>query len=128
MKKARILIAISLLGLAVFMVNAQDRGGFSGPNGDRRGGGWTGEQRVVTVQQALTFRDDTPVILQGYIIRALGNEKYLFRDDTGTIVVEIERNKWRGLSVGPNDRVEISGEVDRDRRGVEIEVDRIRRL
>ena len=128
MKKEKVFLAIGLLGLAVFMANAQDRGGFSGPDGGRQGGGFTGEQRVVTVEQALTFRDDTPVILRGRIVMALGNERYLFEDETGTIVVEIERETWRGLTVGPNDRVEISGEVDRDRHGVEIEVDRIRIL
>ena len=131
MKKKSLFLVVILLVLVVLAANAQQGGGFSGPGGTGSGdqvGGFTGPRQVVTVEQALGFRDDTPVILQGRIVRALGGEKYLFEDDTGTIIVEIDRKDWRGLTVGPNDRVEISGEVDRDRRGVEIDVDRIRKL
>ena len=135
MKKTRLMVV--LLGLIVLTAHAQQGGGFSGSDSDvqgigqgtiQGGGGFTGENQVVTIQQVQRFRDDTPVILQGRIIRALGNEKYLFDDDTGTIIVEIDRDRWRGLTVGPNDRVEISGEVDRNRQRVEIDVSRIRRL
>ena len=131
MKKTSLFLILGFLGLIALTANAQQGGGFTGPddgNQDSRHGGFTGERHVVTVQQAQRFRDDTPVILQGRIIRALGNRKYLFGDNTGTIVIEIDRDKWRGLSVGADDMVEISGEVDRDRNRVEIEVDRIRRL
>ena len=133
MRKTRLFLMLGLLGFAVLAANAQEGGGFTGPDssgygGNGQGGGFTGDRQVVTVQQALKFRDDTPVILQGRIIRALGREKYVFEDSTGTIVVEIDHDKWRGLTVGPDDRVEISGEVDKNRNRVEIDVDRIRRL
>jgi uncharacterized protein (TIGR00156 family) len=92
-------------------------------------GGFTGSAAdASTVAQALTFRDDAPVILKGHILRSLGNEKYLFSDDTGTITVEIERKTWRTISVNEKDLVEISGEIDRDRRSIEVEVKSIRKL
>ena len=131
MRKTRLFVMFGLLGFAVLMANAQEGGGFTGPDSSGysgQGGGFTGERQIVTVQQALRFRDDTPVILQGRIVRALGREKYLFEDSTGTIVIEIDHDKWRGLTVGPEDRVEISGEVDKNRHRVEIDVDRIRKL
>ena len=131
MKKTRLFLTLGFLTLAVLAAHAQ-QGGFDGPgDSGRQGrsqGGFAGERQVVTVAQALTFRDDTPVILQGRIVRALGNEKYLFEDATGTIVIEIDHDKWRGLTVGPEDRVEISGEVERGRNRVEIDVDRIIKL
>ena len=91
--------------------------------------GYTGPGLVaVTVAEAKNFRDDTPVVLQGKIERFLGDEKYLFTDSTGTITVEIDNRLWAGLSINQNDTVEISGEVDKDFRGVEIEVNSIKKI
>jgi uncharacterized protein (TIGR00156 family) len=85
---------------------------------------------VLTVEEAKKLRDDSPVQLQGAIVRALGDEKYVLRDASGEIIVEIDDDVWRGVTVGPDDKVEIRGEVDRDFPGfpVEIEVDVIRKL
>ena len=124
MKKKGLFFAIVLFSLAV--LNAQ-QGGFSGAQGDSQGG-FRGPSNVSTVAEALSFRDDTPVILRGNILRALGNERYLFSDSTGTITIEIERRVWGSVSVDENDLVEISGEIDRDRNRIEVEVKRIRRL
>lgn len=68
----------------------------------------------ITVEQAKNSKDDTYVVLQGYIDKSLGDEKYLFRDQTGTIKVEIDNDKFRGLTVYPDDFVQISGEIDKD--------------
>ena len=83
---------------------------------------------AVTVAEAKNFRDDSPVVLQGKIERFLGDEKYLFTDSTGTITIEIDNRLWAGLSINQNDTVEISGEVDKDFRGVEIEVNSIKKI
>ena len=82
----------------------------------------------VTVADAKNLRDDSPVVLQGKIEMFLGNEKYLFTDSTGTITVEIDNRLWAGLSINQNDTVEISGEVDKNFRGVEIEVNSIKKI
>ena len=68
---------------------------------------------VVSVEQAKNAKDDTYVVLQGYIEKSLGDEKYLFRDETGAVKIEIEDKKFRGLTVYPDDFVQISGEVDK---------------
>lgn len=68
---------------------------------------------VITVKQAKDAKDDTFVVLQGYIEKSLGGEKYLFRDETGTIKLEIEDKKFRGMTVYPDDFVQVSGEVDK---------------
>jgi len=68
---------------------------------------------IVSVKQAKDSKDDTYVILQGYIDKSLGGEKYLFRDETGTIKLEIKDKKFRGLTVYPDDFVQVSGEVDK---------------
>ncbi len=82
-------------------------------------------ERVVSVEEARKLPDDTRVVLRGYIVDHLRSDHYTFRDETGRIAVEIDDDNWHGLDVGPDDRVEIYGEVDRDFSSVEIEVNRI---
>jgi len=73
--------------------------------------------------------NDAPVLLQGKILKSLGNEKYLFSDNSETITIEIDDKLWGELSVGENDTVEISGEVDKERFSkVEIEVNGIKKV
>ena len=116
MGKKNLLCLAILVSMAVSSVIAQ-QGGFTGPGAS-----------AATVAEARRFRDDTPVILQGRIIRFLGDDKYIFADDTGNITVEIDRRVWGNLSVGENDMVEITGEIDRYPFRVEVEVRSIRRL
>jgi uncharacterized protein (TIGR00156 family) len=71
--------------------------------------------------------EDTDVKVRGYIVRSLGDEKYEFRDDSGTIVVEIDDDDWGGLEVTPDAHVEITGEIEEERNGNELDVETIRR-
>ena len=100
----KILFTLIAVCALTHVANAQ-MGGFKGP---------AANSSVKTVQEALTLRDDTPVILQGNIVNSLGDEKYTFKDSTGEIMVEIDNEDWRGVDVTPNDTVEISGEVDKE--------------
>ena len=110
------LISFVLFAFTTFGLQAQ-QSGYRGPSAG-----------VVSVAEALSLRDDTPVILRGYILRYLGNERYVFSDSTGSITVEIERRVWGNLSIDENDLVEISGEIDRGRNRIEVEVVSIRRI
>ena len=113
-------LALSLmLGASTALAKGPD-GGFN------RGGGFTGPGPALsTVQQAKDMRDDSPVTLQGHIVQHLGDDHYLFKDNTGTINVEIDHKRWQGQNVGPNDLVEISGEVEKDWSELGIYVKRI---
>ncbi|MDR0785832.1 MAG: NirD/YgiW/YdeI family stress tolerance protein [Treponema sp.] len=97
------------------ILNAQE--GYKGPNAS-----------AVTVKAAKSMRDDYPVTLQGKIEQFLGNEKYLFTDDTGSIIIEIDNRLWRGLSVDQNDTVEITGEIEKGFKRTEIEASSIKKL
>ncbi|AUX84741.1 MULTISPECIES: NirD/YgiW/YdeI family stress tolerance protein [Acinetobacter] len=80
----------------------------------------------ITVKQALTLKDDTPVKLKGYVVKALGDEKYQFQDHTGSITVDIDDELWRGQPVSAKTPVTLTGEVDIDylpTKRVEIDVD-----
>jgi uncharacterized protein (TIGR00156 family) len=81
----------------------------------------------VTVNAAKKLRDDSPVTLHGKIDRFLGDEKYLFSDNSGSVIIEVDRILWRGLIISETDMVEITGEIDKDFDGVEIDVSSIKK-
>lgn len=106
-----------VLCLLFFAGTTMAQSGFTGPG-----------PGVVSVAHAKTMADDAPVTLQGNIVQHLGGERYLFKDDSGTITVDIDDDKWGTLKVGPGDLVKISGEVDKDWNKVEIDVDHITKV
>jgi uncharacterized protein (TIGR00156 family) len=95
------------------------------------GGGYIRSAQAETVAEAKDSSEDTPVRLQGKIVRRLNDHKYLFSDDTGSITLEINYWIWRGLFIDENDTVEIIGEVDvrGDKKNVhELNVKSIKKL
>jgi uncharacterized protein (TIGR00156 family) len=123
--KGFIMGIISIMLLFVCLsANAQ---GFTGPGNV----GTSRQVQTVTVSQAKTLPEHTLVILTGNIIASLGHEKYTFRDSTGDVTIDIDRDLWvlLGVSVAVNDRVEIRGDIDiEERRITEIDVKYIRKL
>jgi uncharacterized protein (TIGR00156 family) len=115
MKRGFFVYFVLLLTFFGSTLSAQD--GYKGPGAD-----------IVTVEAAKNLRDDHPVTIKGKIEKSLGDEKYLFADDTGNIVIEIDNKLWRGISVDQNDVVEISGEVDKEFMKVEIDVSSIKKI
>lgn len=113
------------LGLALCSVPAMAQGvsgGFTGPSITATAASPS------TVSQAKDMVDDQPIVLHGRILQGLGKDRYTFQDDTGTITIKIGRKTWKGTTISPEDRVEIGGEVDKDRNGTKIDVDWIRKL
>ncbi len=82
-----------------------------------------GAATVENVAAAHKAADDTPVVLQGHIVQRLKGEKYAFRDDTGTINVEIDDEDWPAVAINEKTRVKLSGEVDRGLMEREVDVD-----
>lgn len=83
---------------------------------------------TTTVKQALVSKDDTKVQLKGFIVKSVGDEKYQFRDNTGTITVDVDDELWMGKSISAKTPVTIIGEVDVDykpTKRVEIDVDQV---
>ena len=117
MKTSKVL-AVAVLGVSFAMVSnaiAQNAGGFKGPG-----------IADSTVADALKLPDDTPVVLKGKIEKSLGNEKYQFNDGTGVTVVEIDNEDWRGVTVTPENTIEIKGEIDKEMLSApEVDVDSV---
>ncbi len=118
MRKASLaaLVAVAIMTAGTAVMAKKHGGGFAGPS----------NVDVVTVEQAKNMKDDTHVILRGYIESHLGGEDYMFKDSTGSIAVEIDDDDWNGLTVQPSDLVEIKGEVDTHwSKPTNIDVDKI---
>lgn len=82
-----------------------------------------------TVATAKTLKDDTPVRVQGQVIRALGKDKYEFRDATGTLIAEIDNQKWHGSPITQQAQVILIGEIDRESdHTIELDVDEVRTI
>lgn len=80
--------------------------------------GFTGPSQTVPVNQVRALNNKTPVILKGNIVMALGHDLYTFRDSSGDITVRISQREWQllGANIGPNDTIEINGELHKDQR------------
>lgn len=102
------------ISMIAFMGVIASVGAYAGPNNNM--------MDVVTVEQVRGMSDNSPVIIQGYILRKNGENSYVFQDTTGTINLEIDEEDWGGMTVSPNDFVEVWGEVDRNGSSM-IEVD-----
>ena len=110
----------ALLLVLCLSAPAYAAGGFEGPGSAVQGqGGFQGPTTgtgVDTVAKALKARDDAPVVLTGNIIsrKAGSDDKYMFRDSTGEILVDIDHKVFAGRTVTPQNTVRLSGEVDND--------------
>lgn len=77
------------------------------------------EVSATTVKQLLDAgKDDQRVMLRGHIVKFIGDEKYQFADDTGEILVKIDRKRWpAGQPVNQTNTVELTGKYDKARTG-----------
>lgn len=74
-------------------------------------------------------KDDADVTVQGHLLRKVRDEKYMFSDGSGEIVVEIDDDDFPRQPVDETTKVELVGEVDTSRRRApEIDVDTVRIL
>ncbi|MNJ61061.1 Bacterial OB fold (BOF) protein [compost metagenome] len=83
---------------------------------------------MTTVAAANDAADDTPVVLQGYVIKKVNNDdKYEFKDSTSTstITVEIDNEDMPGVPFNENTKVKLTGEVEKKLMSREIDVDRV---
>lgn len=102
-----LVLGLSTPALAAYSGPSSGYGGFQGP---------TATVETDTVAKALKAWDDSPVVLTGHIVQRMAgsDDKYMFRDATGQIIVDIDHELFWGKTVTPDNTVRISGEVDKD--------------
>ena len=79
----------------------------------------------ITVSEAQAARRGQTISLEGYIVKHLRDNYYLFRDKTGEMRAKIDRHIWRDRKVTSKTRVRLSGKLDRDFREHYINVRRL---
>ncbi|MDO4697065.1 MAG: NirD/YgiW/YdeI family stress tolerance protein [Pasteurellaceae bacterium] len=77
---------------------------------------------TMSVQQALSARDDSYVTLEGKILSQIDDDEYLFGDATGQIRVEIDQHIWRGQNVTTQNKLRLYGEIDKEWNKTELKV------
>ena len=89
---------------------------FAGFNGNNAQVGFQGgnQGQQLTVKQALSAQDGSVISLVGNITQQLDDEEYVFTDGSDQIKVDIRNRAWRGLNVGPQDKIRVYGRVDND--------------
>lgn len=69
---------------------------------------------VTNVADASNMPEDTIIYIQGTLTQNLGNEMYIFTDDSGNITVEIDDDLMKGQSFTPNMAVIITASIDKE--------------
>lgn len=68
---------------------------------------------VTRAADVLDAWDDAPCVLEGHILKKIPRkDRYLFEDESGSVVVEIEHETFGHLTVTPQDKVRLVGHVD----------------
>jgi len=116
MKKLTALFLAMFISMGV--VFATHQGGFTDTNTPIK----------TTIKEALKMKDDSYVTLQGNIVKRLSDEKYSFKDSSGTITIEIDDDKWMGLKANTNDILEITGEIEKEFNKIEVDVDTVKKI
>ena len=115
----KILASLALVLLMAAPAVAQT-GGFTGPGS---------EGRRVQVSDLKGLDDDAMVTLTGTIQAKISDEKYTFSDSSGTVTLEIDDDLFKNMTVNPNQRLEIYGEVDKGIiSALEVDVKRITKI
>jgi len=69
--------------------------------------------------------DDRFVIMEGYILERIEGDAYEFKDETGTIYIEIPEEAFGGVKVTPKDLIRVYGETDYEDAQLVVEIDRL---
>lgn len=89
--------------------------------------GFVDENAIVkSVGEALKAADDTPVRLDGQIVKQVGKKDFIFKDAGGQeIQIEVSKKAWNGATISPQDNVQIIGKVDKEWNKTEVDVKQV---
>ena len=80
---------------------------------------------LLTVNSVYALEDDETVVLEGYLLRKIQKNQYVFKDQTGEIDVVIKDKLLRKITVTPDTLIRVRGEIDKDWFSIIVEVDSV---
>ncbi|MGF1724210.1 YgiW/YdeI family stress tolerance OB fold protein [Photobacterium nomapromontoriensis] len=123
--KKQLIVTLGALLLSTSVLaanNASTGGGFQGPSLNDN------LNTVEDVMNASWLTDGTPVTLIGHLTHSLGDERYVFADDTGKMPVKIDNDEWNGQTITPKLKVKINGEIEKNDSINAVDVDSVQIL
>lgn len=67
-----------------------------------------------SVKSIVSMSDDQNIVLEGYIVKQIRSEHYIFKDATGEVEVEIDHEDFKGFAVTASTKIRITGEIDKE--------------
>jgi uncharacterized protein (TIGR00156 family) len=77
------------------------------------------------IADALAAPDDTQVVITGEVVQQIAGERFLLRDHSGSITVEIDDDLLGEVKLAPSAKLRIYGEVERHDSLVVVEAETV---
>lgn len=115
-------IIFSALAAMIFTVSSVSAAPQGFDNASAPQGFSAASATTMTVANVIaTGTDEMAVTMRGRITKMLGQDKFIFEDETGTIVVELDDDKdWSHIQ--KDQLIDIHGEIDRDVNSIKVDV------
>lgn len=115
-------IIFSALAAMIFTVSSVSAAPQGFDNASAPHGFSAASATTMTVANVIaTGTDEMAVTMRGRITKMLGQDKFIFEDETGTIVVELDDDKdWSHIQ--KDQLIDIHGEIDRDVNSIKVDV------
>ncbi|WP_455426495.1 YdeI family stress tolerance OB fold protein [Dryocola sp. LX212] len=129
----KVLVIAGFTALFSCSVLADDQGGLktdaAPPSPHAMDKGYRGmeDAQGMTVVQAKAMHDGASVSLTGNLIKKTGEDRYQFRDKSGTLDVSIPLAVFDGRSIQPDQLVAINGTLDKKQKPAVMKVDHLQK-
>lgn len=124
-KKAILILLGSLLSMGA---HAEEKGGLKSgdapPPPHAIDDGYRGveDARISTIEKAKEMHDGASVSFRGNLVKKTGEDRFLFRDKSGEIDVQIPPSVFDGREVKPDHLLTLSGSLDKKQKPAIVRV------
>lgn len=102
--------------------------GFNGQYDNNQGFKSSVNPVVSPIKDVLKMRDNQVATVKGNIVKRMSDDKYLFKDNSGEMTVEIDNKYWGDLQVDESNVLELTGKVDKDFNSISLEVFTVKKI
>ena len=74
------------------------------------------------------MKNNTNVVIEGNIDKKLSDDKYTFKDNTGSIIAEIDKEAWGVINSNTKEKIKLLGEIEQENNTTIIDVDKVKQI